>query len=169
MDLEIIDNFLPEENFNTIKLNLLGEYFPWYYNDSTLNPRIVGWKNDKGPPQFTHTFYCARMRGGICSDFYSLFDQLLNQLNVGNLLRIKANLNPRTVFKRNTGYHFDTENVRTALLYVNTNTGGTKFKDGKFIKSVENRMVIFDSNMVHAGITCTKGRRVLANFNFKYR
>ena len=160
MDLEVIDNFLPEENFNTIKLNLLGDYFPWYYNDIS-----GGWKNDKGPPQFTHTFYGA-MRGGICSDFYSLFDQSLNQLNVGNLLRIKANLNQSTVFKRNTGYHFDIENVRTAILYVNTNTGGTKFKNGKFVKSVENRMVIFDSNMVHAGITCTKDRRVVANFNF---
>ena len=160
MDLEVIDNFLPEENFNTIKLNLLGDYFTWYYNDIS-----GGWKNDKGPPQFTHTFYGA-MRGGICSDFYSLFDQSLNQLNVGNLLRIKANLNQRTVFKRNTGYHFDIENVRTAILYVNTNTGGTKFKNGKFVKSVENRMVIFDSNMVHAGITCTKDRRVVANFNF---
>ena len=56
--------------------------------------------------------------------------------------------------------------MRSAILYVNTNTGGTKFKNGRFVKSVENRMVIFDSNMIHAGITCTKDRRVVANFNF---
>ena len=55
----------------------------------------------------------------------------------------------------------------TAILYINTNNGYTKFKKGGKVKSVANRMLIFDSQLEHAGVTCTDAlRRVVVNFNY---
>ena len=40
-------------------------------------------------------------------------------------------------------------------------------KSGKIVKSVANRMVIFPSDLEHAGFSCTdKKVRVLINFNY---
>ena len=159
MGVEIIDNFLPDEKFNVVKSNLLGEYIPWYFND------YLAYDND-GKYQFTHTFYAKRF-GGIISDYYKLLEECVEKLKITDLMRIKANLNPKTVFLGNTGYHIDMPNVKTAVYYINSNNGGTKFKGGKFVKSVSNRMVIFNSDLQHAGITCNdEKRRVVINFNY---
>jgi hypothetical protein len=50
---------------------------------------------------------------------------------------------------------------------MNTNNGKTIFKNGKQINSIENRIVIFDSNLQHTGTSHTDTkRRVLINFNY---
>ena len=59
------------------------------------------------------------------------------------------------------------ENIFTGVFYINTCNGGTKFKNGPKVKSVANRVVIFDTNFEHAAVTCTdKQSRVVVNFNF---
>ena len=85
------------------------------------------------------------------------------------LCRIKANLAPRTIFHRKTGWHVDNLPCSTtAILYMNTNNGWTEFKKRGRVKSVANRAVIFDSNLEHRGVTCTDvERRVLINFNYE--
>ena len=72
------------------------------------------------------------------------------------------------MFHDKGGYHIDGYDCsHTSIYYVNTNNGYTKFKKGGKVKSVENRMVIFDSDDWHQGFTCTdQQRRVLINFNF---
>ena len=51
---------------------------------------------------------------------------------------------------------------------MNTCNGWTEFEKGGKVKSVENRIVIFDSNLKHQGVTCTnEQRRVLINFNYE--
>ena len=50
---------------------------------------------------------------------------------------------------------------------MNTNNGWTEFENGDRVDSVENRLVIFDSQMKHAGNTSTDQKiRVLINFNY---
>ena len=104
------------------------------------------------------------------SSFFSIIEPNLKLLGVTKLYRIKANLNPRTVFHRKGGWHIDFVNdppFKTAVYYVNTNNGWTEFKNGGRVKSVANRMVIFDSNLEHQGVTCTdEKRRVVINFNY---
>ena len=57
--------------------------------------------------------------------------------------------------------------MKTSVFYLNTNNGGTKFKRGKFVRSVGNRMITFDSNYDHTGVTCTdQNNRVVVNFNY---
>ena len=83
-------------------------------------------------------------------------------------MRIKANLNVATKkhIKRDLHTDFDVPCI-TAIAYMNTNNGYTIFEDGTKIESVENRVLIFDSQLRHAGIPCTdEKRRVVINFNF---
>ena len=164
MDLEIIDNFLPDYQFKSIQKSLSSDMFPWYYNDYAVLPK-------DGRTMFTHTFYDFKppWNGGK-SDYFPLMEQCLPALNVRGLNRIMSVLTVKTVFNRRTPYHTDTagpENIFTGVFYINTCNGGTKFKNGPKVKSVANRVVIFDTNLQHAAVTCTdKQSRVVVNFNF---
>ena len=161
--VQIIDNFLSPYEFKRIKNLLTGQEFPWYYNHGAANV------HDKKNYQFTHTFYDLRPRwNGISSPYHQIFSSCFQLLQVEKLYRVKSNCNPKTFFHRNLGYHVDIPDITTSVLYVNTNNGGTKFKNGTFVRSVENRIVIFDSNQEHAGVTCTdKNVRVVVNFNYE--
>ena len=84
----------------------------------------------------------------------------------GTLIRAKAVLTPKTENPRFSGFHIDYPNMTTATYYLNSNNGYTEFRDGSRIESISNRMLVFDSNLEHQGITCTdKKIRVLINFN----
>jgi len=162
--MKVIDNFLPSYSFKQIQNVLLGDKkLNWFYNDFKV---IEG----DGHYQFTHDFFNIHS-GGVLSPSYTLCDMVQFKLGVRRLDRIKANLTPRTFFHRHSDWHVDVADHRegkTAIFYMNTNNGWTKFKKGGKIKSVENRIVIFDSNLEHAGVTCTdEKRRVVMNFNYE--
>ena len=82
-------------------------------------------------------------------------------------MRIKANLNVKTHIPIQTGYHIDHPDVTTAVFYLDTNNGGTELNKTVFVESVANRIVIFDSNIQHTGVTCTdQKKRIVLNFNY---
>ena len=156
--VKIIDNFLSESVFRQVQQTLMSDGFPWYFNDGIL------YHGEKGKYQFTHSFFT---QDGLKHDYYNSIEPCLYQLGATSLLRVKANLNPKTVFHRNGGFHIDYSNVTTSIFYINSNNGWTKFEDGCKVNCVENRMVIFDSNIKHAGFTCTdEQNRVVVNFNY---
>ena len=166
--MEVIDNFLSPYHFRQIKDGVLSDVFPWFYNDIIVLP------DEDDLYQFVHNFYNID-RGGITSEDYPLCDAIQQKLGVKRLDKIKLNLNTRTVFNRKTGYHTDQRHPKgdyplhqkTAVFYLNTNNGWTEFKKGGKVKSVANRIVIFDSNLEHTGVTCTdEKRRVIVNFNY---
>ena len=168
MKIEVIDNFLSDYEFKSLTNEILNDYFPWYFNEGRV---FIG----DGSYQFTHLVYNIK-RNGVMSNYFSLFHPILEKLGASELDRIKLNLNPKTVFHRKAGWHTDQrspkENLpfhkKTAVLFMNTNNGYTKFKkSGKIVKSVANRIVIFDSDLYHTGFTCTDNlRRVLMNCNY---
>ena len=47
------DNFLPSNEYEILKKEILGDYFPWYFHDT------VATNNDKEPLDFfwTHIFF----------------------------------------------------------------------------------------------------------------
>ena len=114
--------------------------------------------------QFIHLIY----KDGDKSSFYSYVEPFITKLEVKDLFRIKANLNPKTLNHKYGGYHFDPyRKGKIGVYYVNDNNGGTQFKKGGKVNSVANRMVIFDANLEHTSVTCTdKKRRIVINFNY---
>ena len=161
---EIIDNFLDESSFTILKTTMLSNDFPWYYNAGVLSlsdTRINQY-------QFTHTFYNNH---SVFSQFFEVVTPIIKKINPVALMKVKANLNPRTEEIFEHGYHTDYDNPplnqRTAVFYLNTNNGLTIFEDGTKIESVENRLVSFKTPLLHTGTTCTDiNRRVLINFNY---
>ena len=170
--MRVIDNFLPDYQFKLLSSIILGDEFSWYWNDKILEPEDK-YYNPKDY-QFTHTFFDRDPPvNGESSIYYELIknSSIFSLLGVNQLYKIKANLNVRTHFHRGGGMHEDFEshpNIKnTAVYYLNTCNGYTKFKKGGKVKSVANRMVIFDSKLYHEGYCCTdQKRRVVMNFNW---
>ena len=160
-EVEVIDNFLPSDEFKKIESHLLDDDFTWNWNKGILD--------DDDPPgsyQFTHAFF---MNGKLSDS--DLLKPCMYKLGCKTLVRVKSNLNTRTVFHRNGGYHRDNSSfgfdMKVALLYINTNNGCTKIKGYGKVKCVANRLVRFNSYVEHAGISCTdKKRKVVLNFNY---
>ena len=164
---EIIDNFLEKDDFNRIKDTLMSDVFPWYLNDYVIKEKNKK-ENKMNQYQFTHSFY----RGySPTSGYFDVLEPIISKIKPVALLKIKANLNPRTENNIEHGYHVDYENSlsnqRTGVFYLNTNDGFTLFEDGTKVESVENRFVSFKTSINHTGSTCTnENRRVLINFNY---
>jgi hypothetical protein len=164
-DYEVIDNFLEINDFYRIKDALMGPYFEWYFNDSVVDDYEEKKINQY---QFIHNFYREHRP---TSNYFEVLKPIISKIKPVALLKIKANLNPRTENNIEHGYHVDYENSlsnqRTGVFYLNTNNGYTLFEDGTKVESVENRFVSFKTSMNHTGSTCTnENRRVLINFNY---
>jgi len=169
---QVIDNFLPEEHFNDLYDLMIGKGMIWNWND------VVDYKGgSKNQFQLTHTFYHPSK--GFVSPLSDVVEPFIDILKVGCLIRIKANLTPRSEKNIESKFHYDHEFAGsklpdgtltsfTAIYYVNTNNGYTLFKDGNFkVDSVANRLVIFDSIKFHKGVRCSdEKRRVVINFNY---
>ena len=159
--MKIIDDYLSEDQFKQIQDMMMGNMFPWYYNDNMVNEY-------DGKYTFIHGFYDTDngVNSGFIDVLYPLIDNL--KLNKNNLKRIKANLNLKTLSNDKTGWHIDhCDSSTTSIFYLNSNNGWTQFKKCRKVESISNRMVIFDSELEHTGVTCTdENRRVMINFNY---
>tara|TARA_Y100000992_G_scaffold263111_1_gene199250 strand:- start:523 stop:1005 length:483 start_codon:yes stop_codon:yes gene_type:complete len=160
--MQVIDNFLSEEEYNDLKSRILGDCMDWYWNEGVVY-------EDDGLFQLTHTIFDVPKDQK--SNLFYHCKSILNKLG-GAVFRIKANLTTKTNKPVYTGYHTDfTEDEfvgQTGIYYVNTNNGWTEFASGVKVNSIANRMVIFDSKYEHAGVTSTDtNRRVVINFNFQ--
>lgn len=166
--MKIIDNFLSEQDFLALKTTMLGSNFPWFYNSIKVNHNNTTLK-EKFNYQFVHTFYKDHVPH---SQHIELINPIIAKLNPSALLRIKANLTPNTDEIVEYDYHRDYDTPfkfdgLSAVYYINTNNGYTVFETGEKVASVENRIVIFDSDLLHTGTTCTDEKvRCVLNFNF---
>ena len=149
--IEIRKNFLEKNVLDNINKTITSFDFPWYYSGITN-------REDKNK-QFFHSFY---FNSNINSNYFDLIRPILHELKPVCLFRIKLNLLPKTDKIIEHEYHTDVDNdkIITSILYLNTNNGYTKFKDKK-IKSEENKLVTFPSNLKHHGTTCTNANERL--------
>ena len=166
--MEVIDNAISGDELKIIQENMLASAFPWFFNANTIDDNTLCGVNDF---QFTHVFYVdANGYGYPESNYFEIIKPIIKRLNCRFLLRAKANL--RTVAPEKdmiAGWHRDYEiKSQTAIFYVNSNNGYTMFKEsGKKVESVENRLVVFPTDLEHCGVSCTDNKqRVVINFNF---
>lgn len=156
--MKIIDDVLPKPVFREMRDFMLGKDFPWYLGDGIVYP------NDGGR-QLVHLFYANQMPMSNHFDFIVPFQKYLN---AAALLRVKANLLLKTHEIIEHEMHVDQDiKCKVAVYYLNTNNGYTGFEDGTKIESKENRLVIFDGEIMHHGTTCSDADvRAVINFNF---
>jgi len=161
--MKIIDNFLDEDSFQIISNYLLSESFTWYYNDS-----IAELKQGFDQFQFYHTFFDISKPSQ--TNWSNFLQPLLTKLNPKYIFRIKANLRPRTSQGVLSPYHTDMDlNQQTAIFYINTNNGYTKFQDNSLqdVSSVANRLLTFYGGLKHCGSSATDcNNRIVLNINY---
>ena len=138
---EVTDNFLHKNDFNKLEQVICDPQFPWYYYPAITyeEGKEDLTEKDLTQYQFTHMFYQHNKPNS------NYFDTLLPLIDK---LGCKA--------------------LRTAVFYVNTNNGYTKFKkNNKKVSSIKNRVVVFNSNLEHLGTNTTNcKRRIVININY---
>ena len=156
--MKIIDNFLNNLEFQKIKQSILNPYFDWYYQSSKVS-------DNDGGQQFTHVFL---NEDGKISKYFNVLKPIFTKLKAKDIIRAKINLTHKKETIKQFEYHIDTpKKCKTAIFYLNTNNGKTLFKNNKQIDSIQNRMVIFPSNLDHTGTTHTdKDFRIVLNINY---
>jgi len=150
---KIIDNILDEDDLIRIEKNVLQEPIFGAY-ESTAS-------------ESSNNIYDVMMSKVFFSSYYSPQQESGQD---GFLLRVSLNLTFATPNPYISEFHVDTnaKNSRTCVYYLNSNNGGTKFKNsGEFVQSQRNRCVMFPSHLYHAAVntTDTKLRWVL-NINY---
>jgi hypothetical protein len=149
LDYEIIDNFLTEKSHKKIFETLNSNLFPWY-----LQNEINEFDNNSIHSRyFTHTFFDNDKPN---SDFFNLWEELVEKIHFKKLIRLKANLYLSTyrVIEHAKHMDYDFEST-TALYYVNTNNGYTNLNDEIKIESISNRFLKFNNNILHNSTTCS--------------
>ena len=161
MNYELIDNFLPHDDFKKLKDIFLGMDIAW----NCVNGAVVPKDPTEGEFQFVHVLYT---RYAPNSPYFDSLKPIWDKLEPCSIVRSKANLNMKTLEHVASEYHTDVENCITAIYYVNTNNGYTEFQsNGMKVESIENRLVIFDSNEKHRAVSTTDtARRVVINYNY---
>jgi hypothetical protein len=159
---KVIDNFLTEEKFLKVKNSILNSEFSW-----NLTPWVSNLQENlkiTSSYYFTHLFYSGLYVDQNCH----IFIDILNQLEIKSLIRIKANLYPSTDNIEYQSEHIDYDYPhKGAIFYLNTNDGFTTLEDGTKVESIQNRLLLFDPSKPHNSTTCTNDKcRVNVNFNF---
>ena len=157
--IHIIDNFLPEEEFNSIQCLMMGGNFKWFYCDGRAT-------HDDGNYLMIHMFF--QPDGGSNSEHIDIWNNFMSKIGAKECKRIKANLTFKTPTIEPGSFHIDYPAMKTIVYYINTNNGYTEFENGVRVESVSNRACIFDSNFEHRGVghTLPDPNRIVVNFNY---
>ena len=161
MKYEVIDNFLPQEDFNRLA-DILHQQMPFYYQ-----------KEINTEHKDSNDFYMTHMLFNIeydpChSTFYKDYKIILDKLKIKSLMRMKINLYPRTENIEVHDQHYDYDYEHKGCLFsFNTCNGGTILEDGTKIDSVANRALLFDPSKLHSSTSCTDDK-VRLNMNINY-
>lgn len=159
--MKTIDNFIENRFiFEEIKNTILGKEFTWNYSDEVGSPL------DKSGILFWHEMYFKDKVK--VSTFFKFMHPIIGRLKFDEILRIKVNGYPKTHKHIKHEFHRDFPIPhKVALFSLNTNNGGTEFKDKTFLNSVENRLLMFDGALEHRSVTQTdENFRVNININY---
>ena len=184
--IQIIDNVLPWQEFQNLAYAIMKSPVYEPYDSSAAAEETDGSIHDFGLKEYPnvkihesifHTLlYREEYNGAYVSNIFQEYDQTFKKfLAVLNCKKLFLARVSRTtgqaenyVSSFHTDFINDPEVKKTAILYLNTNNGGTKFKKtGEFVKSTANRVVIFPERFEHAAVWCTdKKLRFVGNFNY---
>jgi len=159
---EIIDNFLDKVSFKHIKETILSENFQWFLS------KKIALKNEKNKDNAIYFYHLIYKNNAVYSNVIKIIAPLIKKLEVKALIRIKANLYPnQNKFIVHTPHKDHPYNHKGAIFSINTNNGYTFLENKIKIKSVANRLLLFNPSKKHSSTSCTdKRRRVNINFNF---
>ena len=160
MEYQIHKKFLAPDAFEKIKNLVMNQDFPWRRRDhmTTLTDKMY----------FTFCFYNYMVPKSDLYEFYII--PILKKLQAEAPIQVRANMTISALFKT-SNWHCDYSfKCKTAILYLNDCDGGTDLKINNkitFIKADANKMLVFDTPILHRSITSkTEPLRYIINFNY---
>ena len=191
--IEVIDNFLPDDIFRQFATTCMNHefYCPLPFTTlaeeddgsiSTFGEHLVPvTEKSFAETMFSCVLYATQVSSHTVHDVYNgcphWFKTMEEYLNVKRWILLRINCTMGQPKQHIGTYHvdFDARTQRnykettTAILYLNTNNGGTKFRDsGKFVESKMNRLVKFPTPTFHAGVWATDAKlRFVLNMTYE--
>jgi|10_taG_2_1085330.scaffolds.fasta_scaffold99010_2 hypothetical protein len=163
---KVIDNFLDEDTYNKFSAYLKSEKVPWFFRK--VDVPMGNTKNKNG--FFSFCFY--NHHAPDHDSFHEFMPPFIKQLKARALIQIRANLTFRDIDAIESGFHNDYlyKKSITGIFYLTTCNAKTVLDlpgVNKSVQSVENRMLLFPTNIKHNVLYHTDvHKRYVVNFNF---
>lgn len=159
-DYEVIDNFLDKTDFLKIQKSFLDNMnCSWHMSDGIC---------ETGSSDGVYFIHFLFSDNKIQSHKYSDVFPVMEKAKIKHPERIKVNLYTKNDTLVRHGLHVDSGiSMKGCILYLNTNNGFTILDGDIGVKSIENRLLIFDPKKPHSSTNCTdKNYRATINFNY---
>jgi hypothetical protein len=160
---QVVDDFLPKKDIETLKKTIMSDNFPWYYQPVVEGEDVL---NRGNYAYFTHLL----LNDGIQNSniLNTVLDSIKPHFEWKMIGRVKCNLYPNSENLIEHRDHVDAQWEHKGLIIsLNTCDGATVLEDGSRIESVENRALFFDPSKPHHSTNCTNDKsRININVNY---
>ena len=144
----IVDNLIDPVLFSSIRDTLTGDTFFWFYND------FVNYRPCKGYKFSSEIIKDSNLTSRIFINYLQMIRPALEKISHKKLHSVKFNLFTKTLKPQKYLINHHKLNTKVAILFANNTNGGIEI-DNTFIKSTENQLVSFDSNIEYKVVTPT--------------
>ena len=148
MKYKIEDNFIDRILFSSIRDTLIGDTFFWFYNDFVNYRPCDGYK-------FTNEIIKdSNLTNYYFLNYLNMIKPVLEKISHKKLHSVRFNLFPKTIKPEKYIINNYKKNTKVAILFANNTDGGIEI-DNAFIKSTENQLISFDSDVEYKIVTPT--------------
>ena len=148
MKYKIEDNFMDRILFSSVKDTLTGDTFFWFYNDFINYRPCDGYK-------FTNEIIKdSNLTNYYFLNYLNMMKPVLEKISHKKLHSVRFNLFLKTIKPEKHTINNHKKNTKVSILFANNTDGGIEI-DNAFIKSTENQLISFDSNIEYKVVTPT--------------
>ena len=148
MKYKIEDNFIDRILFSSIRDTLIGDTFFWFYNDFVNYRPCDGYK-------FTNEIIKdSNLTNYYFLNYLNMIKPVLEKISHKKLHSVRFNLFLKTIKPEKYIINNYKKNTKVAILFANNTDGGIEI-DNAFIKSTENQLISFDSDVEYKIVTPT--------------
>tara|TARA_R100000995_G_scaffold75966_1_gene45470 strand:- start:73 stop:558 length:486 start_codon:yes stop_codon:yes gene_type:complete len=149
MKHNIIDNFIDPILFSSIRDTTTGDTFFWFYND------FVNYRPCKGYKFTNEIVKDSNLTHRVFMSYLNMVKPVLEKIPHKKLHSVRFNLFTKTLEPQKYLINHHKQNTKVAILFSNHTNGGIEIDD-TFIKSTENKLISFNSDVEYKIITPTK-------------
>ena len=144
----IKENLLDPRLFSSVKDTLTGDTFFWFYNDFINYRPCDGYK-------FTNEIIKdSNLTNYYFLNYLNMIKPALEKIPHKKLHSVRFNLFLKTIKPEKHTINNHKKNTKVSILFANNTDGGIEI-DNAFIKSTENQLISFDSNVEYKVVTPT--------------
>ena len=145
----IKENFVHPISFSSIRDTLIGDTFFWFYND------FINYKPCDGYKFTNEIIKNSTLTNSIFINYLNMVKPVLEKIPHKKLHSVRFNLFTKTLEPQKYLINHHKKESKVAILFSNHTNGGIEI-DNTFIKSTENKLVSFNSDVEYKIVTPTK-------------